>query len=79
MNIKTYILVFDEELETWYYFLNDFDSKLFKNGYVEYYVEVDNEKDIIVSDTWNYNNVGKIFSETYNFIDEILDGNVHLV
>lgn len=62
--IKTYVMVWQGEEEKWYYFIGDFDEKQFENGYVDYYVDV--EEGIIVNDTYSPRNEEKLFSETYD-------------
>lgn len=59
-----YIMVWVEEEEKWYYFINDFQESIFPNGYVDYYIEV--EDGIIKSDSWHRINVGRKFSECYS-------------
>lgn len=62
---KFFILVWVEEEEKWYYFKESFDETVFKDGYVDYYVEVD-DNSIIISDSFQISNIGKVFSECYD-------------
>jgi len=59
-----YIMVWIHEEEKWYYFINDFDSSQFPNGYVDYYIEVNNGA--IVNDSWESSNEGEKFMDCYN-------------
>lgn len=69
---KLYIMVWvkDEENSNdegkWFYFKEDFNEGQFDNeiGYADYGIQVENN--IIVSDSFNSINTGKIFSETYD-------------
>ena len=42
--LKTFIMVWIEEEEKWYYFKEKFDETVFVNGYVDYYIEIDDAK-----------------------------------
>lgn len=59
-----YIMIWIEEELKWYYFTNDFNSSQFPNGYVVYYIEVN--EDIIVSDSWEQSNEGKKIITCYD-------------
>lgn len=59
-----YIMVWIDEEEKWYYFINDFDSSQFSNGYVAYYIEANDG--IIVSDSWEELNEGKKIITCYD-------------
>lgn len=61
---KTFIMVWIEEEEKWYYFKEMFDEKQFNDGYVDYYVTID-KNGLIINDTWNFSNVGKNFENCY--------------
>jgi hypothetical protein len=58
-----YIMVWIEEEEKWYYFIDGFDTEQFPNGYVDYCIEV--EKGIIVKDTFKHDTIGQPFAECY--------------
>ena len=62
--VETYIMVWQGEEEKWYYFIGDFDKKQFVDGYVDYYIEV--EEGLIIVDTYSPINEGKIFNQTYD-------------
>lgn len=62
--IKTYVMIWQSEEEKWHYFVKDFDKNLFKNGYVDYYIEV--EDGLIVSDTYASKNIGQLFNQSYD-------------
>ena len=63
--LKTFIMVWIEEEEKWYYFKEKFDETLFVNGYVDYYIEID-DNTVIVNDSFKQSNIGKDFAEFYN-------------
>lgn len=64
MDTKTYILVWVDEDERWYYFIDDFFEGIFDEGYVSY--EVDVADGVIIKDELAEENVGEIFEETYD-------------
>jgi len=57
----TYISVWIDEDEKWYYFKNEFDKSKFIDGYVDYYITV--KDGIITKDTYKTANKGKAFYE----------------
>ena len=59
-----YIMVWIEKEEKWYYFINDFDREQFVDGYGDYYIEV--KDGIIVDDSYNNTNKGKVFKDCYD-------------
>lgn len=61
---KTFILVWIEEEEKWYYFKEQFDEKQFKYGYTDYEIEVDSNG-VITKDTYHFKNIGKKFADVY--------------
>lgn len=61
---ETYISIWYEEEEEWYYFKETFDETLFPHGYVDYEVGVENG--YITYDTYNRDNEGKLFEEVYD-------------
>lgn len=61
---ETYIAIWYEEEEEWYYFKELFDETLFPHGYTDYEIVVENG--YIVSDTYNRDNKGKLFKEAYD-------------
>lgn len=62
--IETYIMVWQGEEEKWYYFIDNFDKDQFADGYVDYYVEV--EEGLIIVDTYSPANEEKVFLQAYN-------------
>ncbi|PLS19576.1 hypothetical protein CVD28_03925 [Bacillus sp. M6-12] len=65
-NLKSpidYIMVWIEEEEKWYYFINDFDTKQFPNGYVDYMISV--KDGIIKEDNFKADTIGKTFKDCY--------------
>lgn len=60
----TFIMVWYEEEEEWYYFEEIFDKALFPHGYADYEVGVENG--YITYDTYNRDNEGKLFEEVYD-------------
>ena len=65
---KTYIMIWIDEEEKWYYFTENFDKKQFFNGFVDYYIIVDREG-YIIKDTFNRTREGKKFTEEYNILN----------
>ena len=63
--LKTFIMVWIEEEEKWYYFKEKFDETVFVNGYIDYYIEID-DNTVIVNDSFKQSNIGKDFVECYN-------------
>ena len=63
-NDGIFILVWNDEEEKFYYFKEKFDETQFKNGCVDYEVTVKNN--IIIEDTLNISNTGKLFSISYD-------------
>ena len=63
--MKTYLMVWIDEEEKWYFFTEGFDEKQFKDGFVAYSVLVD-ENDIIILDEWKTSNRGKKFNKVYD-------------
>ena len=63
-SITMYIMVFDDSNEEWHYYKDDFNEEQFENGFMDYYVVVENG--VIKQDTYNKTNTGKPFSECYN-------------
>lgn len=61
---ETYILVWYEEEEEWYYFKDSFDSTMFPCGYADYEIGV--EDGYITYDTYNRDNLGKKFEDVYD-------------
>ncbi|MEK5209453.1 hypothetical protein [Psychrobacillus sp. FSL H8-0510] len=62
--VETYIMVWQGEEEKWYYFIDEFDKDQFTDGYVDYYVEV--EEGLIIVDTYSPANEGKVFTLAYD-------------
>lgn len=60
----TYIFIWEDENEQFHYFKDNFDKNEFPEGYVDYYVEVENNK--IVADSWDNGHVGASFGDIYN-------------
>lgn len=63
-NSLNYIMVWIDEEEKWYYFMNKFDENQFKDGFVDYCITVENG--LIVEDSFKPNNKGKVFSDMYD-------------
>ncbi len=59
-----YTMIWVEEEEKWHYLTKDFVSTQFKDGYVDYYVNV--EDGLILSDSYCQANVGKSFHQCYD-------------
>lgn len=78
--ITTYIMIFDENKERWYYFKRNFKTEqerietenkvetiCLECDCIEYYIDV--EDDIIISDTFEPLRVGKEFNKIYGKCD----------
>jgi hypothetical protein len=63
-NIEVFTLVWIHEEERYYYFTSEFDESQFPNGYVDYYVTVENG--VITDDTLNPARIGKRFNDEYD-------------
>jgi len=59
-----YTMVFDDSNEEWHYYKDDFNEEQFENGFMDYYILVENG--IIKQDSYNKINKGKMFTECYN-------------
>lgn len=64
MNKELYVMVWIEEELRWDYILGDFNETDYLNGYTDYTIEVENN--IIIGDTYNKLNVGKLFDNVYD-------------
>lgn len=62
--MKKYIMIWISEDEKWYYYRETFNSSIFKNGYVDYCIVVNDN--LIVDDDYNKNNIGKKFDSVYD-------------
>lgn len=60
----TFIMIWIEDEEKWYYFKDSFDDTQFKDGHMEYYIVVD--KGVIIEDSYNFANKGKEFATVYD-------------
>lgn len=66
-----YALLWIEENEKWYMLnrhVTEIDRKQFKDGFVAYSIQVD-DNNIIVSDTWRKENEGLSFKEVYSMLE----------
>lgn len=62
--VESYIMVWQGEEEKWYYFKDDFEKEQFADGYVAYYVEV--EEGVIIVDDYCPANEEKTFAQIYD-------------